>query len=500
MEPTRRRTLLALAGSAVAGLAGCASDSGSDTPGETPDTTPDDSLDDNSEDTPGGNAGETPDETPEAKQPSVQVDLSTPSYLVGAVPADDFPRTARDATEAKPVSTFPDPLANALRQAEDGGFETDDPSEELLAALDEARSRSYRRLTELSVRIDGTDYVAELEFPELDLQLEEQLLEEYDADRVISIEGPFETDKIGVVVRRIGWDGTPETARGRYVISQVPDDIEAFLDRYDYIEDHKGVSSIQVTRHNWEPPYSIELREYTEEDRWGRDIVDLQTLDSDLQALLRTAVEAGDWINGPPVVTDDVPESYFQRFQDEAGKENSPLVRFDDTVYRITVSEGTQETIPISLSVAPATPTADGLARFTVTVEVTDDKPEATVATGESVDLHSQIGLPSALWITHDDEHHLLNSDQYEIPVTSENDGSAWSLDVEDPELGETAVNKALAAGDELAATYTVPSTVPDGSYALAGSFGALWLEHSDDRSQTSGVFPYEIELALEGT
>jgi hypothetical protein len=499
----RRRTLLVLAGSTLAGLAGCAGDSSPDpsdgSPGETPERTPEDSKE--TDETPENDPTPTDNDSADEGM-SVQVDISPASYLVGAMPAAEFPSTARDITEPESVSTFPDPLADALRQAEDGGFETDEPSEALLAVLDQTRERPYRRLTELAVRIDGTAYVATLQFPELEVELADEIVTEYDPERVASEDGAFEADEVETLVGRIGWDGTPETARSRYVTSRVSEDIEAFLDRYEYVEDYKGVSPIRVQRHNWEPPYSITLREFTVEDRWGRDVFDIESLDEDLQAFLRTAVESEGWLRSPPLVTDDVPESYFETFRtdDESAspdneREQRPLVRVGGDVYRITVSEGTHERMPVSVTAAPATATDSGLARFTVTVEVTDDNPGVAVATGEPVELYSQIGLPSGLWVTDDGHQHLLDSDRYEVPVERESDGT-WSLALADPELGETSVNEALAVGETLTATYTVPSTVPAGSYTLSGNFAARWEEPDSDHQ--SGLYPYEIALTLE--
>jgi hypothetical protein len=278
----------------------------------------------------------------------------------------------------------------------------------------------------------------------------------------------------------------------------VSEDIEAFLDRYEFVEDYKGVSPIQVQRHNWEPPYSITLREFRSERRWNRDVLDVQSLDADLREFLTTAVESGDWLDSPPFVTDDVPDSYVETFRTDSDPGNRPLVRVDDTVYRVTVSEGTHERMPVSTSVKPAAPTADGLPQFTVTVDVTEDDPGISVAAGEPVELHSQIGLPSALWVTHDGTQHLLDSDRYEVPVDRETDGT-WSLGLDDPELGGTAVSETLAVGEKLTATYTVPSTVPARSYTLSGSFPALWQEDAGDRDETTGVYPYEIALTLDG-
>jgi len=486
----RRRTLLALAGSAIAGLAGCAGDSDSGSTDGTPTETPD------------GTPTATPDESADADSPaggvSAGVALSTAPYLAGAVPVDEV-EYQREENTPQPRSEFPATFADAVREAQDRGGELviEDPAEELLTALDRiTKPRTNIRWSEPVVRLEGAAYVVEPKLPVLEVRLDEERLEEADPDRTVSYEDEFDHEAVESLVETIAWNGTPETARGSFKRSLVPDEVGAFLDSYEYVEDERGISPIVVERHNWEPPYTIELREFTAEDRWGREIHSAQSLDADLRQFLETVVASGTGFASPPFVTDDVPASYFETLAPDRGGER-PLVRVDGTVYRVNVSEGAHETLPITVTAESAEPTADGLARFGLTVEVTDDKPGVDVAPGEPVALHSGIGLPSALWVEHGGEYHLLNSDRYEVPVASEDGGKSWSLAVDHPGVEEVAVSEELSVGDELAATYVVPGTVPAGSYTLAGSFGALWQANPDDHNRTDGAYPFEVELTL---
>ncbi|PSP42472.1 hypothetical protein BRC66_01240 [Halobacteriales archaeon QH_2_66_30] len=250
---TRRRTVLALAGSTLAGLAGCATDSGSDSANGTPDTTPTGTPNATPTETPDGSSGEnTGDQSDRSEEANsgmtAQVALSTASYLAGAVPVEEFEYQRQENTP-QPISEFPEAFADAVREARDGGFQTDDPSEELLAALDEiTKPRTRIRWSEPVVELDGNAYVVEPHLPVLELRLGEELLEEYDESRTVSSEGEFEHEEVESLVRRIGWDGQPNTARGSYKRSLVPDEVEAFLDEYDYVEDERGVSRIVTTR------------------------------------------------------------------------------------------------------------------------------------------------------------------------------------------------------------------------------------------------------------
>lgn len=490
----RRRTLLALAGSALTGLAGCTGDSGSEsdgtsdgtptgTPGETPTATPD------------GSSGEPSGGT--ASELTATVDISPASYLASATPAETHPVLSRRQREPEPIATLPEPLADALQEAHGDGFETDEPAEALLAAVDEIRSRPYRRVSELDVQIDGLAYVADLQLPELEVQLGDEKLEEYDDGRTVTQDDEFEDEEVNRLVSLIGWDGSPQRHRSSYVRTLVPDDVETFLDSYDYVEDEQGVSPIVVERHNWEPPHTIELREFTDEDRWGREILDAEALEDDLRQFLEAVIESETVVESLPFVTDNVPGSYFETVAVESDAQEPPLVRFDGTVYYVNVTEGSHETMPITVVAEAAEPTEDGLARFRLTVEVTDEKPGATVAPSEPVELHGQIGLPAPLWIPEDGEYHLLYNDRYEVPVASDDDAASWSLAVDDLSLQETAVSQEMSVGESLTATYVVPATAPEGSYTLSGTFAALWREDADDHNRTDGVYPFDVEVTL---
>lgn len=490
----RRRTLFALAGSTLAGLAGCTSDPGSESDG-TPDGTP--------TETPGGTPTATPNESSDepsngtASGLTAAVDISPASYLARAAPAETRPDLSRRQREPEPIATLPKPIADALREAEGGGFETDEVDEALLAAVDEVRSRPYRRVSELYVRIDGTAYVADLKLPELEVRLDDEKLEKYDDSRVVAEDDEFEDDEVDRLVGLLGWDGSPQRARSSYHRALVPDEVESFLDSYDYVEDEHGVSEILVERHNWEPPYTIELREFTDSDRWGREVLDEEALEDDLRQFIEATIESGTGVDSPPFVTDDVPASYFETVAAESDVQKRPLVRIDGTVYYVNVSRGSHETMPITVTAEAAPPTEDGLARFSLTVEVTDDKRGATVVPSEPVELHSHIGLPAPLWISENDEYHLLYSDRYEVPVASDDDSASWSLAVDDLNVQETAVSQELSVGEALTTTYVVPATAPEGPYTLAGTIAALWHEDADSLNRTDGVYPFNVELTL---
>ena len=431
----RRRTFLAGAGSGLAVLAGCT-----------------------------GTASD---------QSRIEVDLQTVTYSAGAAKPREIRRLEVEPDDIRDEDEIPAALREALSAAVDGEFESESVSEELLAALDELREpRASHRVWNPYVRIDGTEYVFEPELPTLHVELAEETVDEYDPDDVVVREGvvgghedlPAEADghedlpsAAEYVVQRIGWDGRMNTSRDTYRRSQVPEEIETFLEEYDYIKDFEGVSLIQVERRNWDPPYDIELRELGAEDRYGREIIDEEALSEEARAFVRSVIQSTD--SDPPslFVTDSVPEEYFETLQPTGDVNEGPFVRVDGEVYHVGVTEADHDRLPVDVSAEPAPPESGDRPRFTMTVEATEegtntdtdccdslppcrhnllasdsDTPGLStpaennhsspyeMGTDESIELFGHIGLPSVLRVEHDGEYHLLNSDTYEQDVESE--------------------------------------------------------------------------------
>jgi len=491
--------LLTLAGSVLAGLAGCtgASDSDSNgTPTPTADGTPTPTPEETSAATPDGATDESSEETVNGW--TAAVDISQASYVVGAGPAESHSGLSRREQEPKPIETLPEPIADALEEAQEGGFETDKPDESLLAAIDEIRLHPHHHVSELNIQIDDTAYVADLQLPELEVKLDDETLEEYDDERAFGEDDSADDEDVSKLLHQVAPPGSPQLTRMPYIRAQVPAEIEAFLESYDYVEDYRGVSPIVVERHNWDPPYTIELREFTDEDRWGQEIHDADEPEDDLRQFIEAVLESGGGIESPPFVTDDVPASYFETVPVESeGGVSSPLFRIDDTVYYVNVSEASHEIMPITVTAETVEPTEDGLARFSLTVEVTDQKPDVTVETDEPVRVRSRVGLPTPLWISDDGEYHLLYSDRYEVPVVSDGDDASWSLPAGFQDRYETAVGQDMSVGETLTGTYIVPETVPEGPYTLAARLTASWYQDTDDCSTIRGIYPFTVELIL---
>lgn len=452
------------------------------------------------------------------------IEMEPMAYMAGAGQPEELPPLLDvDDEEILSEQEIPSALRAVLYDALDGGYETDTVSGELLAAIDEFRklTRSHR-LEQRYVRLDGTAYVFEATLPTLVIELSDEEARGYDPDDVYAGEEELSAEA-NRLFQRLRYRG-PNAPRLPYWTSRVPDSIKDFLERYDYIEDSQGVSRIETERRHWEPPYTIDIRELTQEDRYGREIIDGDELGEELRSFLLDVVESGRTQPSPPYITDTVPDEYFERLHETGSIRADPFVRLNETVYYIAVVEAASGDAPVEVTAAPTSPTDEGLSRFSLTVRATADGAE--ISSDETIELFSHIGLPSALWITHDDEKLLLDSDSYQYPVETkattetsatsalvlqvarsdfqimaaeeEHNATTWSLDVDIENIRNTTVRKDVPAGDELSATYVIPDAIPEATYYAEGFFGVLWSDDQTEHQPEEGMYPFRIKITLE--
>lgn len=435
MDRLCRRSVLA---SGLALLAGCASDERRE-----PFDPPDDPV------------------PPEAD--GVDVALVPRSYVVATAPAT--PRLGPG--DVVPEAEVPPVLRDALSEAAAGGFETDAASPELRAAID-----GFRRADgtlEPYVRLDGTAHVFDPSVPTLVAELGDPV-EEYDPGSVARREDA-ETAAVERFLRTLTVSGT-HLPRQAYRASRVPPSVEAFLDRYEYVADARGVSPIETETVDADPPHTITVRELADEDRWGRPVVDASDLDGDRRRFVTDAIESDHRAPATPspersiYLTDDVPGGDAGTAWTD-GDADDPYVRLDGTVYRVRVREVDHEAAPVTVSAESAPSTSDGRPRITLTVERTAD------AGAVEVDLAD--GAPTPLWIEHDGTHHRLEPTETGVR----------------PRATETVVV------DELATTYAIPAAVPAGTYVSRGIVRARVT--GPDRRGTAR-YPFVLALSLEGS
>lgn len=451
------------------------------------------------------------------------------TYLAGAAEATAL-RQAVDPSDLKSEEEIPAVLRDALQRALEDEFVVDSVSTDLLAAIDEFREPTDNyRLETPAVRLDGTAYVFEARVPTLVVQLGDESAENVDPDAVFRTERLQEEDSgleptAESLVERLRYRG-PNAPRLPYRASDVPASIADFLETYDYVEDSQGVAPIETERLHAEPPYTIEVREFTVEDRYGRPVVDAAALDADLRQFVRDVIESSRDPSAPPYLTDTVPDGFFEQLKPTGDYRTDPFVHLDGSVYYVGVTEGEHGRMPVDLSADSMPPGENGRDRFRLTVAATAGGSESDVGADESIELFGHVGLPSVLWIDDGDELHLLKSDAYEYPVESQStpqtstaaglfltvDGrdvevltaeretrsTEWSLDLDVEQVRKTTVFETLAVGSELSAVYEIPDAVAAGTYASPGFFGARWGRESGEWAH-EGIYPFEVEVVVE--
>ena len=411
---------------------------------------------------------------------SLSVELRTVPHVVTTYE----PSLSRgiDTEHVVPEAEIPAALRDPLDEALDGGFETDDPAEALLSAVDEFRVYDRGELKPY-VELDGTRYAFEHTMPTFTAELADETTDEYDEGRVFREareREDIDSAAVETFVDALTAYG-PNVARGEYRRCVRPEAVAAFLDEYDYLEDGLGVSRIETSVENEDPPHTITARELTEADAWGRPVVDESALDDEVVAFFERALASdhrkpalsGD--DRSQLFTDDVPDAYAAF----AAEYDEPIYyRINGTVYSIFVGESLYDRLPVSVSAV-----ADGTREFTLTVA---PAPENAAGDAEGPYTFTSRGaLPSALWTVHEGERRsleIVEADGIEGPKPTRSDGEAL---------------ESLTAGDEMTATYAVPPDLPAGTYASRGLFHVSW-NVPGQTPEEHGAYPFELAIAIE--
>ncbi|EMA60369.1 hypothetical protein [Halorubrum kocurii] len=468
-----RRALLSAIGGSVVAFSGCAEDAGTDpaangTDGGTTGT--DGQRSDDGEGSDDGTSG------------SVDVELRTVSHVVTAY--EPSPSRGIDPEHVVPEAEVPAALREPLAEARDGGFETDDPDDALLAAVDEFRVYDSGQLKPY-VELDGTRYAFDPTLPTFTAELLDEPADEYDEDRVLREareRDEIDSAAVETFVDALTSDG-PSVARAEYRRCDLPDAVAAFLDEHDYLADQFGVSRIRTAVENEDPPYAITVRELSTEDMWERPVIDESELDAELVTFFERALASehrepalpGD--DRSQLFADDVPDAY-EAFTAE--RDDPVYYQIDGTVYDIGVGEPRYDRLPVSVSVAPSedAPREFALAVAPAPGNVDDDVEGPYTFT-------SRGALPSALWVLNDGERwplEIVESDGVEGPRPSRPDGEAL---------------ESVEAGGEMTATYAVPESLPAGTYVSRGLFGMSW-GVTGQTPDEHGTYPFDLGITIE--
>jgi hypothetical protein len=491
----RRRRLLSLLAGGTAGIAGCQTSPRTGAESSEPPsggTEPTDGSERSATVESSAESGSTEVDSP------IEVGIETAQYLLYAdVQPPEYREIAPD--DIVPRSELPASLRSALDDARDGGFETDEASAELLSAIDRFRHHGIGYRFQPYVDIEGTPVAFNPTVPVFTARLVTVGPERTDPSRTVEHED-IETfaEPVGDFVRTIG-AFSAEAPRDEYRISVLPDAVRDVLDSYDYVDDAVGTARIRTERVDPGPPYSIEIRELTAEDLWGRPVLDSESLDGALRAFLRRVVESNRRaaVHEPELSeyrTDEVPAAYADRLRPESGG-IGPFVDIDGTKYIVRLEEPRRDRLPVAVSASPETDD-DSLA-FRLVLEPSEAGQKPTVRDG--IELEATGALPSVLWIEPDGDRQLLPSDAY--------DSVRW----EPPEESATAPSTAsdvdrrarnidrefLPLEETLSVTYRIPDSVPAGTHRAWGRFGVSWTDDETGEQYPRLDYPFQVAVTV---
>ncbi|PAU84110.1 hypothetical protein CK500_06650 [Halorubrum salipaludis] len=467
-----RRALLSAVGGSLVALSGCvANDAGA--PSSANGTDADGNQSDDAD-------GDTSDDA-DGQASSLAVELRTVPHVVTAY--EPSPSRGIDPEHVVPEAEIPAALRGPLDEAIDGRFETGDPDDALLAAVDEFRVYDRGRLKPY-VELDGTRYAFDPTLPTFTAELADEAAEGYDEERVLRDAG--RTDDLGSAAVETFVDALtaygPNVARGEYRRCDRPEALDGFLEEYDYLEDGRGVSRIETSVENEAPPYAIAARELTEADMWDRPVVDASALDDAVLTFFERAVASDHRAPALPGddrtqrFTDDVPDAYGDL---AAEYDDPPYYRIDGVVYDIRVGESRYDRLPVTVSVAAS----EGASReFALSVA---PAPESADGDAEGPYTFTSRGaLPSALWAFHEGERErleIVETEGIEGPRPRRPDGQAL---------------ESLTGHEEMTATYAVPESLPAGTYVSRGLFGVSWGVPGQTPDE-HGSYPFELEIEI---
>lgn len=463
-----RRRFLSVAVGALTGVAGCSSDGDPSTVRAPTTVEP-----------------TTASPTPTTEHaPRLAVSIETSRYLVRSS-AQDQEQRAIQPDDITPLGDIADPLRSALETAVEGGLETDEVSEELLAGIDRFRHHGGGYSFDPYFSVNGTPYAFEARVPlfvaELDLDVEAP-----DPDRTVTqddLDGLAEP--AADFVRTLGAYGTM-VARDEYRVSVVPSSVEALLEHYDYLRDPGGVGRIVTERVDPGPPYTIHADELTAEEIWGRPVLRADALPGDLRRFVRTVVTSDRRALVYPASrteyrTDELPAGYDAHLGPDRGPGSGPYVEQGGTMYAFRVTEVRREHVPLGVAVASAGPDA-----FELTVAPSEAGPKPAV--DGPVAVASTWSMPGPLWVHAGEDRHRL--DLVEAVIRGPDDEARFV---------ENAETASIPVGGALSATYRVPPAVPPGTYRAWGLVRVDWVAAESGRPSPTWPFPFQVVLTVPG-
>ncbi len=457
-----RRTVLATAG--IAAFAGCLSEFEGD---------PSESEADDGDD----------DRTPVPS--TFEATLSFPEYILSV---DSRPAESARESDRTDGTDLDEPAATAVETAiEDGEYETDEADDSLLEGLFGLQYVDH----------EGTVYDIAYTMPEYVLSGHDVPESEVDHDRTIASGddtiraiGPDNRETASAVTTVLASERDGEASDREYRAPVLDDHLAEFLEEYEYVAypgdgqngpEPEGYVELELDYRDPGPPYTITATELTDEQRYGRTVVDIETYPEPTAEALRAAADR------QPLRTDERPDGIDDVLDTDA------YVRIDGDVYAVDLTTVDHDETPVALEITDVDPDDRSF-----TLELSADSEPAVLFGGAP----APFGLLGAYPVVDgeidtSDGRKILWSDSYDksdhVHVGERDSG----LEIGVNDIGITTE---LDPDDPKRETYELRERwgFEAGHYRLEDG---LSIEQGSDREETSGFdtepYPFVVSLAV---
>ncbi|PSP77477.1 hypothetical protein BRC81_09870 [Halobacteriales archaeon QS_1_68_20] len=426
--------------------------------------------------------------TTEESAGQLEVDLDVTRYEYRLQGWELDPNRVRlPMSDATPVTDLDGPARDAVLTAiAEGRYETDDPPDAVLDGI-EGLDLVVHDGQYYSISHTFTEYVVQ---PGAEVDPGSVPDDEVVAQDAEVVE---EHPSVREAVETLTVSGT-HSPRLEYRTLRLPAELESFLDRYGYLRDSQGIFRIRSSVIRQFPPHTLTVDPATDEQLYGRPVLDGSSFDDPSRRLLRetletrrrTAMTVGepDPFHRGVQRTDSVPLALERRV------DRSAYVRLDGSVYGFRVDHVHWDRQPFDLSVRVADPGVD------------PDDPAATELTATNATSRSaELTVPGlvpfgVLWAIPDGEGESIQlwNDRFE---SSDHVAVEDGVAVPDSYQGDLTVH----AGESVRRTYEFgrdPAAVTADEYTVWGSLWARWSTPGQGRyDRNAGIYPYELSLTV---
>lgn len=384
--------------------------------------------------------------------------------------------------EVDTLSDLDGPTKAAVKTAlTDGRYATTQPPEALLGSVDDVTFVEYQ----------GTYYSISHTFPTYTIRLDTSVPEATaPSERIAELDS--DTVEANEAVQDAIYTVTPHGmhhAGEPYTTTQLPAALRTFLDEYDYVKSSAAFGELVLTQTERPSPYSVTATEATDEQLYGRPVLEFESFSATAQQLIERTLadERTTPLNhdeaAHSIFPDDIPDRFDRRLDRE-----SYFVRVDGTIYGFDARHLHWEDHPFEISTAVTDDTDDeSLAHITLAARNTGSRAAQFEMPGIT-----PFGI---LWAYGPSGEHVLWNPEYR---------ATEDVSVEDGAVApESHVTTEIGPGQTTETTYHFgreTTHVESGEYTIPGFIWVKWPTEPDQEKYDwrPEIYPYTLTYTVD--